>query len=200
MKITRIQEITVVENFVDTDYLFSYAQKVSEELWNLHEDYSKFWNGRILGALDMDVVANNVVDNIREKVKYFVQVRYHKPEIYSDVCQIARWTPGFKLKPHADAEYTDDDDNHLRGVERKHPFYYRQFASVIYLNDNFLGGETFFPNQDFVQKPKAGTLVVFPCTKEYLHGVTNITEGVRYTCPSWYTQDKKFNLDVRKTN
>lgn len=75
-------------------------------------------------------------------------------------------------------------DNH-EGAE------FVQLSSVLYFNDEFEGGEIFFPEFDFVHKPKAGDGIFFPAfTKEhsYMHGVTKVTSGKRYTMGLWHTQ------------
>jgi hypothetical protein len=49
----------------------------------------------------------------------------------------------------------------------------RLFGAVLYLTDNFEGGEIVFPFQDFVYKPKIGTLITFPSNVLYPHFVRN---------------------------
>lgn len=47
----------------------------------------------------------------------------------------------------------------------------------LYLNDDFEGGELEFQYKPYKIKPKAGTLVGVPVTKEFTHRVTKITSG-----------------------
>ena len=42
---------------------------------------------------------------------------------------------------------------------------------------------------------KPNTLVFFPGTLEYLHGVKEITGGVRYTLTSFWTFNKNYNIN-----
>jgi hypothetical protein len=60
---------------------------------------------------------------------------------------------------------------------------YHSVTSIIYLNDNFTGGETWVDGK--VIEPIQGKMVVFRGNK-ILHGVNEVTEGVRYTIPAWY--------------
>jgi hypothetical protein len=46
----------------------------------------------------------------------------------------------------------------------------------------------------FQLKPKQNTLVFFPGTLEFLHGVKPITNGVRYTLTSFWTYDKQQSI------
>lgn len=50
-------------------------------------------------------------------------------------------------------------------------------AVVIYINDNYEGGELFFPQHNLTIKPKAGTMITFPGTSDYEHGTKVVTSG-----------------------
>jgi hypothetical protein len=78
---------------------------------------------------------------------------------------IQRMQSGVDLKSHAD-QHTDPSV---------------QYATIIYINDDYADGELFFPNLDVEIKPKAGTLLFFPGNAEYEHGVKHVGDGpVRY--------------------
>lgn len=65
-----------------------------------------------------------------------------------------------------------------------------EFSTVIYLNETpeYQGGKIFFPNQDFVYQPKKYSAVFFPSSgTEYIHGITEVTEGHRYTALYMHT-------------
>lgn len=60
------------------------------------------------------------------------------------------------------------------------------WTSIIYLNDDYIGGETFVGVEDLQQVvPLKGKIITFNGNKK-LHGVTKITSGTRYTVPIWY--------------
>ena len=54
---------------------------------------------------------------------------------------------------------------------------------IIYLNDDFEGGETIVDGLEI--KPKGGRLMIFS-NGFYLHEVKKITKGKRYTLIAWY--------------
>jgi hypothetical protein len=56
-----------------------------------------------------------------------------------------------------------------------------KFGAVIYLNDNYQGGEIFYPELDFKYKPSAGDLIIHPAKDEYKHGVNKVFNGNRYS-------------------
>lgn len=65
-------------------------------------------------------------------------------------------------------------------------------SSVIYLNDEYEGGEIYFPKLDFEYRPQAGDGIFFPCSEPHLvHGVREITSGDRYTIAMWHTTNKR---------
>jgi hypothetical protein len=64
------------------------------------------------------------------------------------------------------------------------------YALVAYVNDNYNGGEVFFSKFGISMKPKAGTLLAFPTTEQWTHGVTEVEAGpVRYVLPIFISRD-----------
>jgi hypothetical protein len=108
------------------------------------------------------------------------EYRNLKVPIFTHESFLTMWRVGAKAPSHI--------DNH-RGAE------FVQLSSVAYLNDEFEGGEIFFPEFDFVHKPKTGDLIIFPAFSKnysYNHGVNKVTAGKRYTVGMWHTQFKKY--------
>lgn len=62
----------------------------------------------------------------------------------------------------------------------------RVLSSVMYLNDNYSGGEIEFVNSGVKVKPEAGSIIFFPSNFLYIHEVYPITDGFRYSMPHWY--------------
>jgi hypothetical protein len=108
-----------------------------------------------------------------------------------DQLDITRWLPGYILSPHADKEYLDGSPNDLP---------WRDFATLVYLNDKYAGGEICFPNQNITIRPKTGDFIAFPGTSEFQHEVKETISGVRYTLTSFYTYDKERAFDPRWLN
>jgi hypothetical protein len=80
----------------------------------------------------------------------------------------------YVMLPHADDVSYDLSEKELN--ERK------SFVSkgiVIFITDDFDGGEVVYVNKDISIKPKAGTLVCHPGTKEYSHAVNKFYNGDR---------------------
>lgn len=95
---------------------------------------------------------------------------------------MVRWLPGQLQMPHADKELHEGPD---AGLPNDFPYY--DIASLFYINDDYEGGELYFPNQGIKFKPKPGAAYFFPGDMNYIHGVTEIKSGIRYTVPFFWT-------------
>jgi len=60
----------------------------------------------------------------------------------------------------------------------------REYSALVYLNDDYEGGYTLFPDIEFGITPERGTLVVFK-GGTLRHAVSKVTKGNRYTALSW---------------
>jgi hypothetical protein len=80
---------------------------------------------------------------------------------------------------------TTKDENMGGGSAESHP--QRDYTGVVYLNDNFTGGELVFPDRDVVIAPKPGLFVGFPSNHEFVHAVPKVLSGKRYSLPVWFT-------------
>jgi predicted 2-oxoglutarate/Fe(II)-dependent dioxygenase YbiX len=59
---------------------------------------------------------------------------------------------------------------------------------VLYLNDDYDGGEISFPHvrNGVSIKPEAGSAIFFPSNYVFVHEVSEIKNGIRYALPNWY--------------
>jgi Rps23 Pro-64 3,4-dihydroxylase Tpa1-like proline 4-hydroxylase len=65
------------------------------------------------------------------------------------------------------------------------PGYPRTVSAVVYLNDDYEGGELRFPRLDNLEiKPAAGDIVLFPSNYLYSHASKNIISGTKYSVAS----------------
>jgi hypothetical protein len=53
-------------------------------------------------------------------------------------------------------------------------------ACNIYLNDDYDGGEVYFPDRNYRFKPKANSIVTWPGNKNFIHGITETRTTDRY--------------------
>jgi hypothetical protein len=69
------------------------------------------------------------------------------------------------------------------------------FTILLYINDDYEGGEIHFPNENVTIKPEAGSVVIFP--SNLLHEVKTVISGNRYMTQS-YIYEKPFSCYQEK--
>lgn len=85
---------------------------------------------------------------------------------------------GYTMNPHIDT------------INDYGLFNYLKYSAVLYLNDEFEGGDIYFPNMNFRHSPKKGDLIIFPSNNlEYEHEVKFIDSGKRHTLAYWYSHE-----------
>lgn len=112
-----------------------------------------------------EIYRDTIILNIRNESILKKLHKLFKKDIFltpADM-QIVKWPTGSFMNSHYD---TGD-----------------QYGVLLYLNDNFEGGETIIDNKKI--KPKKGCGVLFSNGK-LLHSVCKIEKGTRYVLPVWY--------------
>ena len=72
-------------------------------------------------------------------------------------------------------------------VHTDHGFSYTcTVSSVIYLNDDYEGGELYFPYLNITLKPEAGDIVMFPSTYIYAHASMPVKSGIKYSAVTMF--------------
>lgn len=63
----------------------------------------------------------------------------------------------------------------------------RDLSTVLYLNEEFTGGEFEFVHTGQIIRPTTGMLTIFPSDWRHEHRVLPITSGERWAVVNWYT-------------
>lgn len=179
----------------EINFLESAARNIT--IWDITEDHvnengtviydSSYWKDRVASAPSLnknDPKIVPVIVSLVERLKPIIE-DFFKVEAEPTGQTIVRWLPGQLQRPHADKELHDGPD---AGKPNDFPWY--DLASLFYLNDDYEGGELYFPNQGVQFKPKRGAAYFFPGDMNFIHGVTEIKNGIRYTCPFFWTIKK----------
>ena len=61
----------------------------------------------------------------------------------------------------------------------------RLFSVIVALNNDYEGGEFYFPKQDVIVKLKAGEALIFPPYRTHPHSTNELNGTFRYTINSW---------------
>jgi len=121
-------------------------------------------------------VVEGLISRLQIEVEQFFGVK-----VQATGPAIVRWPVGTRQDPHADKELHEGPD---AGTPNDFPHY--DIASLFYFNDDYEGGELFFPVQGIEFKPVAGSAYFFPGDRWYVHGVRPIISGGRFTSPFFW--------------
>jgi 2OG-Fe(II) oxygenase superfamily len=185
-----LSRILVSENFL--------SLKECTSLIDLYDRYSELspqrdYSGRPLlhyTIRDVDSESASWVHGVSLRCKEKIEVGLRTPELIVDSVFLACLWPGDSHIPHADNER----EEHGRWLPNHMP--HRAYTALIYLNDNFTGGELVFPDRDVVISPKPGLFVGFPSNHKFVHAVPNVLSGKRYSLPVWFTMDSAKAMQV----
>lgn len=125
-----------------------------------------------------------IIELYRNIVRDIINPFYEISIRDSEIPQVLKYNIGGHYKPHIDGQSLwktpTGDIIWRKSVDR-------DLSTVIFLNDDFEGGEFVFSEHRVRIKPEPGLLVCFPSTYQYLHGVEPVTKGVRYSMVNWMT-------------
>lgn len=201
MKIT--ETIQILDDFLTEeecgqikDYCLSRVNKeVDEEKmpWHNRNNFS-------LNQIEDDSI-KEIIKNCRQKIADVIQPDIRE-KILPNHSNLVYWTVGQKM-----ARHSDNDSYNFRPSILKA----RQFSAIVYINDDYEGGETFIGNSnekrlwwwaiedkfapisnDIIVKPKSGKCVIFASDDRNAHGVTEVLSGERITLAFWYTTNPKY--------
>jgi predicted 2-oxoglutarate/Fe(II)-dependent dioxygenase YbiX len=173
-----VAELLVLENFLSAEDCRRLIACYEDNRPNLRQDTSDYWRDRVLYFAGMQeqhrATKLRIRDLVYEQIEAVRLYFGYRGPLYPETVNLVSWPQNLEMTPHV------DQDN---GFEQ------RMFAAVGYLNDDYEGGEIYFPEINESIKPKAGMLVAFHCGPRHRHGVRPIRGNVlRYTFPSWFTE------------
>jgi len=177
------EELTLLNDFIRNNETWDVTQTHYNEDGTVIYD-SGYWDGRVATYPTINSTSPETVDTIRSIVKRLkVEIdNFFSVDATATSPALVRWLPGNLQMPHADKELHEGEN---AGKPNDFPWY--DIATIIYLNDDYEGGELYFPNQGIQFKPKRGAAYFFPGDMNYIHGITPIESGIRYTCPFFWT-------------
>lgn len=160
----------VTESHVDQDGLVLYDASI----W---KDRVCTYNSLMASDPTILDLIYSLIDRLKIEVDKFFSV-----DVQATGPAIVRWPVGSRQEPHADKEFHVGEE---RGRPNDFPWY--DIAGLFYFNDDYEGGELYFPQHGIEFKPKPRAAYFFPGDKYYAHGVRPIRSGNRYTSPFFWT-------------
>jgi len=175
----------IYENFI-TDKQCEYILKKAENIYEV----SCIGHGRTSDEplVDLNIRTSyvawlpkddKVIKNIILKVCKLTKMNFKNVE----ELQVVKYEKGGFYKTHYDDSISKKNENRT----------YRVFTFLMYLNDDYTGGETKFPKINFTVQPKKNSAVFFHNLdnsklyfNEYsLHGGLPVKEGTKYVANIW---------------
>ena len=146
------------------------AAKTLNKVENIRTNYHMGLN---LAAGENDNIKYIVDDYF--KLLYATSVGYNR---YFDIDEPVFFNEGFNaLKYQTGQEYgAHYDGGSATG---------RTIASILYLNDDYEGGEIEFVNFGVKIKPEKGMFLLFPATFAYRHIAHPVVSGTKYAIVTW---------------
>lgn len=174
------------------------------------------WDGMTIGTTDIAKAKSmyptaplDLVLDIEKKMQSTAENMFGE-DLLVQLSGLHRWRVGREQQPHID--YFDPEENYDWEELARHniwpeaaekfgkTFFDKHYSSLVYFNSDYVGGSLYMPQYDFEIQPEPGMLISFKGDSKHLHGVREVTQGVRHTLSvfwtkrSWY--DKPGNAQI----
>lgn len=128
----------------------------------------------------------NEIDKCRTIITNLVRESYGV-DVFLNTTTLVMWKEGKSMQIHKDNGYEHD----------KNSLDMRIYTSVMYINDDFDGGETIIQKEnsneiEYECKPQKGSVLIFKSDESCLHGVKVIDKGERLTLSMWFSIDEQY--------
>ena len=145
--------IVELENFMTQEEI-EFLEKAAKSLtiWDVTESHmnengtvtydSNYWKDRVATqpTLDKnDPKISPIIAGLFQRLRPIIE-EFYKVEVVPTGTTIVKWLPGQLQNPHADKELHEGPD---AGTPNDFPNY--DLSSLFYLNDDYEGGELYFP-------------------------------------------------------
>lgn len=182
----------VIDDFLskeEIDVFLSYCKSTDNWIDGDSTELGKdFWSGRSIYLEAMPPEIANMVLKVKDRLSEAIEKEYGKKH-YCDLIHLVRWPDGYEQALHS------DDMMYQNHPEDYEWFHHRTLSSIIYLNDDFEGGHTYYDKfPEATVKPKPGRAAIHPGDVEHYHGVTKVVGNTRYTLPSFWGTDPQYEL------
>ena len=178
------------------DYIEVYENKLTPETCNAIINFfnqNALWDTSTFSNDKENTGATSKVDMneywITNKDQYYdVLSKTFKSAVDKYIKVHTRITPtaytAFRLNHYAEGGFMK---NHVDNIYRSHgqQYGYPHLTSLLFLNDNYEGGEFVMLDDTYKAKVKQGSVIVFPSNFMYDHEVKKVTKGNRYSVMTW---------------
>lgn len=162
------KDIFYIENFLNDELLSEVVSVIDNDGSWVNDDVSlstpsiKYFN-----------------DELKHKLKQYFDNNLQYPDMPSTIR---------KMDPFYVSRYKEDQFlfSHWDGNPLEHPEAKFRYAIILYINDNFEGGELFYSKINTLIKPKKNMLVCHKAdSSDYEHEIKPVITGKRYSVTSF---------------
>jgi hypothetical protein len=163
--------ITIYSNNLDTKYWIDLIETVSKDSYPLQSIARRphltmdlpVCNDRkdSYAAIELRCLFQNIMNKSLFKFMKDKNMKYMEP--LRSTITVSKLLPFTPMTEHQDITDQRVDS----------------FVAMLYVNDDYDGGELSLPNRKYKYKPKAGDLAYYKMNE--MHGVCETTNGLRYT-------------------
>jgi hypothetical protein len=172
MRKTRIHKITILNNLIDNDDLQLLRHFIdSSELQREEGNPNEFVN-------ISDSRCNQILSMAQQKLKQSIEDDFNCSISNEGIGTVVKFSVGWELPYHCD-QWSNLPT--YSGAPT------RDISSILYLSDDFCGGELEFPDLGITIEPCAGSAIYFTGTEEYMHRVNPVKSGSRLTCTGFWS-------------
>jgi hypothetical protein len=145
----------------------------------------------------------DLVFDIEKRMQATAEEKFGE-ELLFQLSGLHRWRVGRLQEPHID--YFDPEEDYdweelakyniLPEGHKKFgkTFFDKHYSSLVYFNSEYMGGSLYMPQYDFEIQPEPGMLISFKGDSKHLHGVREVTKGVRHTLSVFWTKRSWYDI------
>ncbi len=136
-------------------------------------------SGRVTDEVQQGDLTEQIQGVVKRAFQQKVAPAFGRQIAWMEDPQVLRYEAGGLYGPHADGEHF----NSATGMW--HKVLDRDASLLLYLNQEFSGGELSFAQFNYRYQPIRGDLLFFPANGHYAHQALPVSDGVRFVIVSW---------------
>lgn len=138
---------------------------------------------------ELKSVYDDVDERLQVCMRHYTE-KYHLSMGFQEAVNFVRYGENQHFATHSDSGFS----------------YVCAVSSVMYLNDDYEGGELYFPHIDLTYTPSEGDIVLFPSNWLFSHAALPVKSGIKYSAVTMFDYTDRYhneefnNFVVQKAN
>jgi Rps23 Pro-64 3,4-dihydroxylase Tpa1-like proline 4-hydroxylase len=120
-------------------------------------------------------IHDQITEKLNECLKHYTDTFRMNELHYMEAINFVKYGPGQHFQVHPDSG----------------PTYHCDVSTVMYLNDDYEGGELMFPHFEYTYKPEYGDIVLFPSNFLYSHAALPVKSGTKYSAVTMFSYNDR---------